>query len=621
MRGLFELRLLHFDVAFQLVLCIRRSNLILRRYIQSLPCLAFVVDRRSSLRLHRYGSTNILALFPSTPCTHIAPDTRLDTIPLLLLLDFQAKKPTTKPYAQRNTHRRDTMMSLAMRSLRGAANRLSSRGYYSPLATSSNPSSPSSTEPATGSTFSSRLYALLFFLLPSFLQNRIRPRTTRPSRLRPTSWLDGLRGVASLIVFICHYTEGTQKSYTLTYGIYLEGDQVPSSPLQLPFVRVLFAGRPMVHIFFVISGFVLSYKPLRQLRSRDYDGLHRTLSSSIFRRGFRLFLPTTVSTFLGMLTIYYGIQRGKDPFPSLWAQLADWCRSVYHMITLSWEWDALKAPRYDVHLWTIPVEMSFSMFLFIVIAGLSRLRTGLRLVILVGIMAYCITAGHWAGLEFLAGMGLAEIQLIQDARDDHDAGTPLSKETEDVEEGETYDSRSPGTARSVGRRLLQALLFANLLFGLYVAGWPNHKADVSPGFAWLYKNTMEPYLGRGTFWPSFPWFSIGAVQIVAALHQMEPLRRVFTTSPVQYLANISYAVYLCHGPVMKSIHHRWMPYIWPLVGGPSDAGVWGRMLVWLLGLIAMGIPVVWISDLFWRTVDVKCVELARRIERLCILED
>jgi peptidoglycan/LPS O-acetylase OafA/YrhL len=426
--------------------------------------------------------------------------------------------------------------------------------------------------------------------------------------------------VASLIVFICHYTEGTQKSYTLTYGVRYDGDEVQSSPLQLPFVRVLFAGRPMVHIFFVISGFVLSYKPLRQLRSRDYDGVQRTLSSSVFRRGFRLFLPTTVSTFFGMLTIHYGIQRGKDPLPSLWEQFVDWCGSMHHMITLSWDWDALKAPKYDVHLWTIPVEMSFSMFLFIVIMGLSRAKTMFRMVILVGIMAYCITAGHWAGLEFLAGMGLAEMQLIQDAREDADPEGIQDKEAEDIE-GNSYLPSSSRRARYIGRRLLQAVLFINLLFGLHVAGWPNEKAEISPGFVTLYRNTMEPYLSRGAFWPSFPWFSVGAVQIVAALHQITPLQRVFTTGPVQYLANISYAIYLCHGPVMKSIHHRWMPHIWVLVGGPSEAGMWGRMLVWLLGLVAMAIPVIWVSDLFWRTVDLRSVELARRIERFCVLDD
>jgi peptidoglycan/LPS O-acetylase OafA/YrhL len=195
-----------------------------------------------------------------------------------------------------------------------------------------------------------------------------------------------------------------------------------------------------------------------------------------------------------------------------------------------------------------------------------------------------------------------------------------TKEVADEEDGTTSSPGSSSRNRGL-KRLLQVFLFANLIFGLHVAGWPNHKADVSPGFMTLYSNTMEPYFSRGAFWPSFPWFSIGAVQIVAALQQIEPLRRVFNTGPVQYLANISYAIYLCHGPVMKSIHWRWMPHIWALVGGQSGAGMWGRMLVWFLGLIAMAIPVFWVSDLFWRVVDVKSVELARRIEKFCIRDE
>lgn len=45
-------------------------------------------------------------------------------------------------------------------------------------------------------------------------------------------------------------------------------ENVPSSPLQLPFIRILNAGRPMVHTFLVISGFVLSEEPLENWRAR-----------------------------------------------------------------------------------------------------------------------------------------------------------------------------------------------------------------------------------------------------------------------------------------------------------------------------------------------------------------
>ena len=115
-------------------------------------------------------------------------------------------------------------------------------------------------------------------LIPSPIQRRLAPHLSKPPRIHPTSYLDGLRGLASLIVFVHHYTCEYVYPYVAYYGV--SNERVPSSPVQLPFVRVIYAGRPMVHIFFVISGFVLSKKPLELARANDYDGLLTTRKNS-----------------------------------------------------------------------------------------------------------------------------------------------------------------------------------------------------------------------------------------------------------------------------------------------------------------------------------------------------
>ena len=111
-------------------------------------------------------------------------------------------------------------------------------------------------------------------LIPSPIQRRLAPQLSKAPRIHPTSYLDGLRGLASFIVFAHHYTCEYVYPYVAYYGV--SSEKVPSSPVQLPFIRVAFAGRPMVHIFFVISGFVLSKKPLELARSHNYDGLLTT---------------------------------------------------------------------------------------------------------------------------------------------------------------------------------------------------------------------------------------------------------------------------------------------------------------------------------------------------------
>jgi len=105
------------------------------------------------------------------------------------------------------------------------------------------------------------LRTFLTALKPSFLgRHRRKPRT-----LYPTSYLDGLRGVAALFVVFNHYV--AQYFPYITYG-WMSGDGSDSVRgynnrlVQLPIIRAIYSGTFMVTIFFVISGYVLSHKAL-----------------------------------------------------------------------------------------------------------------------------------------------------------------------------------------------------------------------------------------------------------------------------------------------------------------------------------------------------------------------
>jgi hypothetical protein len=263
------------------------------------------------------------------------------------------------------------------------------------------------------------------------------------------------------------------------------------------------------------------------------------------------------------------------------------------------------------------------------------MKTYLRLASLLGIMIYCLKCGHWAAFEFLGGMGIAEMGIIQERRRERAAAAEREKEQalEDIEAvsgggggggsgggvemAEAPKSSSPSTAT----RVFQTFLIANLIFALFVAGWPNDDALDTPGISALWQNTMEPYHSLGGDLVSFPWFALGSIQIVVAVQQIKVLRNLFTTPLAQYLADISYALYLCHGPVLDVFAHRWMPYVWGIVGGPEEAGMLGRLFAWIAGIVVLGIPTIWSSDLFWRTVDMKSVAFAKWLEGVCVKEE
>jgi hypothetical protein len=155
--------------------------------------------------------------------------------------------------------------------------------------------------------------------LPSFLYT---PKDKPPRKLHKTSYLDGLRGVAALFVVFHHYsivfTVSAQKGFHHDQEIAPEGSEpIPIQEdnwiLLFPLIRVIHSGRFMVAIFFVISGYVLSYRGLKLAREGKGNKLLDSLGSSVFRRWLRLHLPVIASTFLAFLLTRAGAYTELDP--------------------------------------------------------------------------------------------------------------------------------------------------------------------------------------------------------------------------------------------------------------------------------------------------------------------
>jgi hypothetical protein len=150
----------------------------------------------------------------------------------------------------------------------------------------------------------------LIFLVPSFLQPCITgEKKARPERLIPTAYLDGMRGLAALFVYFCHYT---YQAFTIAEG--WGHGETNYHWLKLPFLRLWYQGPPMVCVFFVISGYALSLKPLKQMRSNQWDGFSGTMSSMTFRRAIRLFVPTALSTLLVVFFLRIGAYERTREF-------------------------------------------------------------------------------------------------------------------------------------------------------------------------------------------------------------------------------------------------------------------------------------------------------------------
>ncbi|KAK7734248.1 hypothetical protein SLS53_007896 [Cytospora paraplurivora] len=139
-------------------------------------------------------------------------------------------------------------------------------------------------------------------------------KPTDPGRERDKiRCLDGLRGVACFLVFNYHFLWPWTPLIMLGYGA-----RVPQSPepfeewASLPIICLLHRGRPMVAIFFAISGYVLCRHMLRAIHQRRLDDVYKRLASAVFRRVFRLYLPPTISMFIVALLAQMGAFRSED---------------------------------------------------------------------------------------------------------------------------------------------------------------------------------------------------------------------------------------------------------------------------------------------------------------------
>lgn len=133
---------------------------------------------------------------------------------------------------------------------------------------------------------------MLLALLPSFIRT---PKNKKPKKLFPTSYLDGLRGVAAFFVVIHHYTVQYTIHSSTGYGYEKKGKDQEDWFFQLPMIRLVHSGRFMVVIFFVLSGYVLSHRSLKLARQGKHLELLDSLASSVFRRWLRLHLPVAAS--------------------------------------------------------------------------------------------------------------------------------------------------------------------------------------------------------------------------------------------------------------------------------------------------------------------------------------
>ncbi|KIW14723.1 hypothetical protein PV08_07507 [Exophiala spinifera] len=472
------------------------------------------------------------------------------------------------------------------------------------------------------------------------------------------SSLDGLRGIACLLVFNFHWAYDNGYGYR-TYGM----ASTVNLWWELPWVTWTYAGKSMVYVFFVISGYVLSYKPLTQIhqnRGTVATACYSTLASSAFRRGIRLFLPTMVDTVITALLLrtpivlpsiytflstknnrsYLDIWMGpKRPEDSFWQEIRTALLTCWGYVDSSivpWNEREIDVRKYDDVHWTIPVEFKCSMLLFTLLLSTTHIRTGYRLAIHCLACLYTFTNNRPALFCFFAGMVLAEIDIVGKASDtevspstSHLLG-PMDLESaggEDVDLEKEYMRWTSSLPVPRSKAATTTAWLTTFIFGIYL-NIASMKPDAEPsaGYSVVVSRIVASLCGNSD--PVEATRCLGAILVTWTVANTTDtvIGSVFASPLAQWLGRISFGIYLTHLDVIRILGLSLMPFLYRVCAGVDrlpQPEMWeegGGLSNWqIFKIVILGwlvcLPFVLIcGHLFWCHVDQRVVNFSRYVE-------
>ncbi|KUI60941.1 hypothetical protein VP1G_08156 [Cytospora mali] len=428
--------------------------------------------------------------------------------------------------------------------------------------------------------------------------------------LRKTAYLDGLRGFAAFLVYWQHHqlwAHPIEENHMLENAFGFEGHYRFAS---FHGVRVFFnGGHFAVAAFFVISGYVLSTKPLSFIQAGEQAKLADNLGSALFRRWLRLYIPLTVTTFLYMLTWHafgglwiYGAKKQSNMRDEIWWWYAELKNFSFIFNSGGEPWLS-----YNFHLWSIPVEMKGSIVVYTSLLALSRATTKARLWCTVGLMFYFMyICDGWYCSLFMMGMFLADLDHLS-------AKGQLPR---------FFARLSPY------KEFIYYHLFA---ISIYLGGIPGQTTDVEllrRNRGWYYLSLLKP---QAAF--DYKWFYLffAATFLISAIPRIPWLRRFFETRFCQYLGRIAFSLYLVHGPVLWTLGDRlytavgWtgsnrMAQLENLPGWVNrfplpKAGPMGLEVAFLVPHLILLPVTLWCAEMVTRYLDEPAVKFAQSLYR------
>ena len=377
--------------------------------------------------------------------------------------------------------------------------------------------------------------------------------------------LDSLRGIAALIVVICHYIAAF-----MPYAIFANNrgsiqHVALEEAFHYPPFGLIIAGHLSVCLFFILSGFVLSYSTLSGKASR------LRIIGNMIKRPVRLggvvYFSIIVSCFLWWANLYSNTDASTLSSSTGWLGRY-WSEQPHILRVLK---DLLfspftRGPIYDGPLWTIKIELygSLLVYAFLLLFAYSRYRVPILVVLI---------AMFWNSFYVAFFFGVLSAIIMN------------------------YIVKNGVELPDHVKKYILPLMW---IVGIYYASYPFYlKAVDVPSGVYFRPDILFGLKSDYTMMAAFLIFWL------TLLH--EPWSRILHARVLMYLGNISYSVYAVHFLVMGSIS-SWL-YVALMNQG------YGYVLSFVIVLFT-GLPIViGIADLMTKWVDNPSIRLANRLAK------
>lgn len=358
---------------------------------------------------------------------------------------------------------------------------------------------------------------------PSTAAAALAPRDATPHRAVHIPVLDGLRGLAILLVIVFHFTVSDSNNGALRRSVlYLTG-----------------AGWVGVDLFFVLSGFLIT---TILYQAKESDGFFRNF---YMRRVLRIF-----PLYYGVLLVAFGIaplfhKVAVDNQWALWLYLTNFV-PVNHSSF--------------VHFWSLAVEEQFYMVWPAVVFVLNRRA-------LMGVCGAMMLAALVARIVRVSTGSNAELTYY---------ATYCRMDSLAVGALIALVALAPGGIAALARpaKWVGAIAGA-FLVGMYVwnRGFFHPYMPYKPHVTHLDGGMVVQTVGYSLLGLFF-----GAVLIRAILASPDSLfGRIFNSLGLQFFGKYSYGIYVIHGLIHPLLHHHLPPAAMPKGGGMFFLALAGRI--------------------------------------------